>query len=139
MKAKLFTAAPKKKPKKAVKSPRVERTRNNGTWTEAEFFGRLRAMLRGMTRYWKPINEKRKSVKVGTGRNAKYYCENCKTLHDKIEINHKIPVGTLRSYSDLAGFCERLFSENLSDFDAFCVKCHLEITKNQRSNLSFAN
>jgi hypothetical protein len=128
MKAKLFTSAPKKKPKKVVKSPRVERTRNNGTWTESEFFGRLRAMLRGMTRYWKPITEKRKSVKVGVGRNAKYFCEGCKTLHDKIEIDHRVSAGSLRSYEDLPGFCERLFIEGTEGLTALCRQCHLTKT-----------
>jgi hypothetical protein len=120
----LFKPAPKRKPKKVVKNPKVERTRNGGTWTEAEFFGRLRAMLRGMTRYWKPITEKRKSVKVGTGRNAKYYCEGCKTLHDKVEINHIHAAGSLRSYADLPGFCERLFIEGTDGLEALCKSCH---------------
>jgi hypothetical protein len=128
MKAKPSKPLSNKKPKKVVKTPRVERTRNFGTQTESEFFGRLRAMLRGMTRYWKPINEKRKSVKVGTGRNAKYYCENCKTLHDKIEIDHRVSAGSLRSYEDLPGFCERLFIEGTEGLTALCRQCHLAKT-----------
>lgn len=128
MKPQLFKPAPKRKPKKAVKNPKVARTRNGGLWTEAEFFGRLRAMLRGMTRYWRPISDKRKSVKVGVGRNAKYFCEGCKTLHDKVEIDHSIPAGSLRSYEDLAGFCERLFVEDTSLLVALCKSCHLTKT-----------
>jgi hypothetical protein len=117
-----------RKPKKVVANPRVPRTRNGNSETESQHFGKIRSMLRGMTRFWKPINAKRNSVKVGTGKNARYYCENCQTLHEKIEIDHRIPAGSLRSYRDLPGFCERLFVEDVSLLTALCQKCHKEKT-----------
>jgi len=116
-----------KKQKKVI-APRVPRTRNFNSETEAQHFGKIRSALRNMTRWWKPIQAVRKRVKVGVGKNAKYYCESCKTLHDKIEIDHIVGAGSLRSYADLEGFCKRLFEENPNNYMALCKKCHLEKT-----------
>ena len=56
---------------------KVERTRNNGTWTEAEFNARIVAALRKVSMFWKPKNECIKKARVGVG---KYRCEQCKQV-----------------------------------------------------------
>jgi len=134
MSAKLFKPASKKKPKKVV-TPRVPRTRNGGTETESMHMGKIRSALRNLSRFWKPIQEARKRNKFGTGRNAKYYCDACGGLFlsVEIEVNHKVQVGSLKTYADIPDFCQRLFSENIDDYEVVCKNCHLEITKNQRS------
>ena len=44
----------------AVKKPRVPRTRNAGTMTEAGFWSMIRSALRQKSRWWKPIAECKK-------------------------------------------------------------------------------
>lgn len=90
--------------------------------------GKIRSALRNISRFWKPIQAKRKSVSVGVGKARKYYCESCKSLVSEIEIDHATPAGSLRSYEDLPGFCERLFVEDVSLLVALCKPCHLEKT-----------
>ena len=45
---------------KKVKKPRVPRTRNNETMTEAAFWSWIRSALRQKSRWWKPIAEAKK-------------------------------------------------------------------------------
>ena len=44
----------------AVRKPRVPRTRNAGTMTEAAFWSMIRSALRQKSRWWKPIAECKK-------------------------------------------------------------------------------
>lgn len=124
MTAKLFKPATKRKPKKVVANPRVERTRNGGTQTQAMHMGKIRSALRHISRFWRPIQEARKRNKVGTGRNAKYYCDGCGGLFPAVEVDHKVEAGSLRSYADLPGFCERLFAESPDAYQVLCPTCH---------------
>jgi len=57
-----------------------------------------------------------------------YYCDECKSLVDKVEIDHIEPAGSLRSYADLPAFCERLFVEDISKLRALCAPCHSKVT-----------
>ncbi len=43
--------------KRAVKKPRVPRTKNAGTMTESMFWSMIRSALRQKRRWWKPIAE----------------------------------------------------------------------------------
>lgn len=52
-----------------------------------------------------------------------------------VEVNHIIPVGSLRNYQDLPGFCERLFVEDPKSLEVVCKDCHLEITQEQRKKI----
>jgi hypothetical protein len=117
-----------RKPKKVVANPRVPRTRNNGTETEAQHLGKIRSALRHISRFWKPITEARKRNKVGVGKSAKYYCDACKGLFPSIEVDHIIPAGSLRNYDDLPDFCRRLFEERPEAFQCLCPLCHKEKT-----------
>lgn len=121
------SGVPRKK-KKPVVSPKVPRTRNLSTETEAQHFGKIRSALRNLTRFWKPIQEARKRAKVGKGKTAKYLCAMCNKLHDKAEVDHLIPSGSLRSYADLPGFCARLFEENPDNYQVLCKECHVKKT-----------
>lgn len=104
---------------------KVKRTRNHGTWTEAEFFGRIRSAFRRMSMYWKPAQEAKKaSRKVVKGKRHKfeYQCAECggwfKT--NEVEIDHIVPAGSLKSFDDLNSFAERLFIEDVSGFQVLC-------------------
>ena len=117
---------------------RVERTRNAGTWTEAQYWGFIRSCLRRSFRYWKPLNEARnKAKRKYKGKNKRqkweYQCAKCeKWFKGKdIQVDHIIPVGSLRCYEDVAGFIERLTVED--GYQCLCKKCHQIKTNKERN------
>ena len=116
--------------KKKIIKPRVPRTRNNNTMTEAMFFQWLRSKLRRASMYWKPISQARKDAQVpykGPNKRRKYsyVCADCRKefAATSIKVHHKIDAGGLNSFSDLAGFAERLFVEK-DGLVVLCLKCH---------------
>jgi len=130
-----------KAPKKPVK-PRVERTRNGGSETHSQHMGKIRSALRNISRWWKPftIALKAASVKCKIGGRIRvlYLCANCKRMLDRksVEVNHMIPLGSLKTYEDLPGFCERLFVEDISKLEVLCKECHKGETAKQREERS---
>jgi len=74
---------------------------------------------------------------IGRRKRVLYLCSVCDKLYDRkqVEVNHIIPVGSLKAYSDLPGFCERLFVEDVSLLEVVCKECHLEITQEQRKKI----
>ncbi len=116
---------------------RVERTRNAGKLTEAGYWGAVRSSLRRGFRYWAPaMNAKLAARRPYTGENKRqkweYKCAHCKKWYmDKdVQIDHKIPTGSLRSSKDLAGFLERLTPEK--GFQILCLSCHQSKTNKER-------
>lgn len=121
--------------------PRVERTRNHNTETESQHMGKIRSALRNISRWWKPFQValKAASVKCNIGGRVKtlYKCSKCKRMlvRQSMEVNHIVPVGSLKSYADLPGFCERLFVEDISLLEVVCKECHSAITSEQRKKV----
>lgn len=93
-----------------------------------------------MSRWWKPFAIALKAAShtsyVGRSRRVHYLCAICNKLHPKqnVEVNHIVPVGSLKTYDDLPGFCSRLFVEDASLLEVVCKPCHAEITATQRLN-----
>jgi 5-methylcytosine-specific restriction endonuclease McrA len=119
--------------------PGVELTRNGNTMTESEFFGRIRSALRQATRFWVPAVrciEKATKPYKGTDKRIKKVtqCASCKewVARSKIQADHIIPCGSLRSYEDIAGFCERAFTEGEDNYQPLCKPCHILKTKEER-------
>jgi len=118
---------------------KVERTRNLGTETESGHMGRIRSALRSLSRFWKPalaaLNAAHRPY-TGTNKRIKheYQCAACKQWHirKQVEINHKVPCGTLKCYEDLPGFLNRLFIEDITGYSILCKECHLTETAQQR-------
>lgn len=54
---------------------KVERTRNAGTWTQAEFDSRIISALRQISQWWKPKQQCLREARVSKGI---YVCEQCK-------------------------------------------------------------
>lgn len=115
--------------KKIVKS-KIPKTRNNATMTESAFWGWIRSGLRQKSRWWKPISEaKKKAQRAYKGPNKRrkweYKCASCQKYYngDEIQVDHIIPVGTLKSSDDLKGFVERLFCE-VDQLQVLCSSCH---------------
>lgn len=129
------------KSKKKPVVPRVPRTRNYNTETESQHMGKIRAGLRNISRWWKPFQVALRMAgekwNVGGKIKTLYRCSKCnrKLNRQSVEVNHIIPVGSLKSYDDLPGFCERLFVEDISLLEVVCKECHAEITKEQRKKV----
>lgn len=128
--------AKEKKPKKA----KVVKTRNNASMTESAFFGWLRSRLRRLSIYWKPIQQVKQEAKVpyigpNNRRKFSYVCGHCgNTVSDKeCAVHHKIPAGTLKSFNDLPGFCERLFVEK-EFLILLCDTCHTKEHEKEKLN-----
>lgn len=133
----------KAKPK-VLRGPRVPRTRNDGTQTEAQFWGWLRSNFRRMSQRWRPIYakyaENRRAITAEDrrkwGNRVKYVhqCEGCKAWYPRthIAVDHIIPCGSLRSYAEAAQFLERLLVER-EGLQLLCKdKCHSEKTAEER-------
>jgi len=118
------------KPKKKPIVPRVPRTRNGNTETESQHFGKIRSALRNMSRWWKPIAMARKAASrtytIGRAKRVEYQCASCSNWFNvkEIQVDHKVECGSLRSYADLPGFCQRLFAEDISAYAVLCTSCH---------------
>ena len=120
---------------------KVARTRNLGTQTEAAYWGGLRSALRQKYRYWKPaiaaLNAgKRPSKSANKRLKHEYQCCQCRKWFPRkeVEINHKIPCGSLRCALDVAPFLERLTPESPDAYDVRCKACHQKETNKQRKN-----
>ena len=63
----------------------------------------------------------------GTNKRQKfeYLCAHCDKWfpEKKINVDHIVPAGTLKSSSDLPGFVDRLFCEQ-DNLQVLCEKCH---------------
>lgn len=113
------------------------RNRNSNTWTEAEFFSKIRSSLRKLTLQWKPIQECKKGCKEpykGDNKRQKfvYRCANCNNVvSDKeIHIDHILAAGSLKSTDDLKGFVERLFAE--TGYQCLCHDCNIKKGVNEK-------
>ncbi len=118
-----------------VSKPRVPRTRNDGTMTEAQFWGWIRSSLRRMSQRWKPIygilKDSKRAVtaadraKWGNRIKFVHQCSRCKGWFPKklVEVDHKIDCGSLKNYNDLPGFVERLLCER-EGLQLLCHDCH---------------
>jgi 5-methylcytosine-specific restriction endonuclease McrA len=109
---------------------RVARPRNSGTWTEARFWSFIRSALRGAFNRWGPKYKAKAACKEGRNQ---YRCSGCNALvgNKDIEIDHKVPAGSLKGYQDLPGFVERLFVEE-EGLQALCKTCHKAKTYEER-------
>ena len=102
--------------------------------TEAAFFTMLRSALRRKTIYWKPIQTVKLNARVPNDTKSRhkwlYVCNSCKKKfpNDDVEVNHLDPPISLKSYSDLPNFCEKLFCEDISKYEVLCKPCHRKHT-----------
>jgi hypothetical protein len=115
----------------------VEKTRNAGTMSEAAYYGKIRSVLRQGFRYWKPAQEAKKMVRrkyEGDNKRQKweYQCATCEEWFTgkETQIDHIVPVGSLRSLGDIPHFIDRLTPE--SGFQCLCKGCHQEKTNSEK-------
>ena len=118
------------KGRKGPKKGRVERPRNGGTWTQAQFIGAIRSALRRIDLRWVPKQQASDLVKFSwpgpRGRKWGYTCANCKGkfIRKNIEVDHIVPCGRLKTLDDIAAFIIRMFPEDPAAYQILCLKCH---------------
>jgi len=118
---------------------RAAKTRNAETLTEAAYWGKVRSVLRGGFRYWKPImNALNASSRAYKGENKRqkkeYQCAICGGwfMRKNVEVDHIIPCGSLKCAADIAPFLERLTAEDPKSFQTACKSCHLLKSNSER-------
>lgn len=125
----------KKAVTKRIKAPK---TRNDGTWTESQFWGFIRSALRNKSRWWKPrLNALKKARRTSQSGNKRlkweFQCFKCNNwfAQKNVEVHHTIEAGSLKNSMDLPGFVERLFAE--TGWVCMCKTCH----KNEHTVIDF--
>jgi 5-methylcytosine-specific restriction endonuclease McrA len=125
--------------KKVTRKTQTPKTRNAGTMTESAFWSFIRSALRQKSRWWKPIAQaKAKAKRAYTGplkrQKFEYQCAECLNWFPdkKINVDHRIPAGTLRCADDLPGFVERLFCE-VDNLQVLCTTCHDKKTQLEKT------
>ena len=118
---------------KKIARPRkstVSKPRNAGTMTESAFWSFIRSTLRQKSRWWKPITQcKMNARRAYKGPNKRqkfeYQCNNCKHWfpEKKINVDHRIPAGSLNCSEDLPRFVDMLFCE-IGNLQVLCTDCH---------------
>lgn len=90
----------------------------------------LRSQLRRVSQRWKPIWQARLAARrkyTGSNKRQKYeyQCAACRGWFPvgKVQVDHIIPVGSLKTLGDLAGYAERLFCAG-TNLQVLCSKCH---------------
>ena len=118
---------------------KVERTRNSGKLSDAEYWSKVRGALRKAFARWTPAEQHLKHVRRAySGQNSRqkfeYPCDVCGDWLPRGEVrsDHKVPVGSLKSLDDLAGFLDRLTPEDHAAFQCVCVPCHQAKTNAER-------
>lgn len=122
---------------KKIKNPRVPRTMAENTLTTSEFFSGIRSYLR---RLWLFKSENRKAVlkKQYSATLKKYQCEMCNKMFYKkdVEVDHINPIGSLKTFSDIEIFYERLFCD-INNLRVLCKEtCHRQVTAAERNKKS---
>jgi hypothetical protein len=129
-----------KKKKKVIKNPRVPRTHNGGTMTKAQFFSMITSSLRQLSRWYKPIQQVKQAAKRIKPKNVhgrhkvEFLCNGCGKYfkNEDCNVDHLVEAGGIRDFSDIQGFCERLFCDN-SKLQVLCSKgvnsCHTKKTQ----------
>lgn len=109
------------------------------TMSESAFWSFIRSALRQKSRWWKPISVcKLRAKRPYKGANKRqkfeYQCNVCKGYFPEKDVNvdHKIPAGSLNSAADLPGFVERLFCEE-KDLQVLCSTCHTKKTNLEKA------
>lgn len=109
-------------------------------WTTAKFWSFIRSGLRAKWMRWPPKftvlkSAQRKSLSANKKLQYEYQCSECRSWfpQKEVEVDHIIPAGSLKDYSDLPGFVERLFV-GVDGLRVVCKPCHKQITQEARDN-----
>tara|TARA_R110000772_G_scaffold268686_2_gene397454 strand:+ start:5101 stop:5496 length:396 start_codon:yes stop_codon:yes gene_type:complete len=117
--------------KAKTKRKLIPRTRNAETLTESAYWGKIRSTLRSAFRYWKPmiiaLNDASRPSKSKNKRLKKeYQCAVCEEWFKRadVQIDHIIPCGSLKCYTDIEPFIKNLTPEDPKAFQVLCKPDH---------------
>lgn len=117
---------------------RGEKVRAGKTWTEARYFSFMRSALRGAWSRYPVKHQFMKSKQLpysGSDKRTRfeYECSECKQrfVGKDVQVDHKVPAGSLNKYEDLPSFAERLFCE-ADNLQIMCKPCHKVKTQEER-------
>ena len=132
--------------KRATKKPAKKRAARTPPfsalpdWSEAKFWGFIRAGLRATYNKWPPKWTVLKAAQrpyQGSDKRCKweYQCAKCGGWFKaaEVSVDHKVPAGQLRSFDDLPAFCERLFCSE-DGLQVLHKACHDAKTLEERRN-----
>lgn len=107
-------------------------------WTEARYWSFIRSALRrGWSKYpnkFKTLNAaKRRKTNAKGNQKYEYQCASCSKFFagKNVSVDHIVPAGTLREFSDLPEFVSRLFCP-IEGLQVLCHKCHKAKTNEER-------
>lgn len=117
-------------------------------WTTARFFGFIRSGLREkFNRYpvkYEALKLASREIPAGfykTGARAGqekvrkvYTCAECLKddfMQKEVQVDHIVQAGSLKTFKDLAGFCERLFC-GIDGLQILCKPCHDKKTQEEK-------
>lgn len=107
-------------------------------WSEAKFWAFVRSGLRAKwqrfpARYAALAASKRPYVGDNKNQKWEHQCAVCKSwfLQRQVSVDHITPAGTLKDYSDLPAFVEKLFV-GVDKLQVLCDECHKEKTARER-------
>ncbi len=111
-------------------------------WSTARYWGFIRGALRSAFRKYPPKYEclaaASKPYKGGDKRRKKeWQCAICNEWFKStdIQVDHIHACGSLKSYSDLAGFVKRMFC-SIDGLRCLCKECHKVVTAADRCRTS---
>ena len=109
-----------------------------GRWSRAKFFSFIRSALRSASIRWPPKGDAMRAARRAyTGENKRrkweYLCAECGGWFagKDVAVDHIVPCGKLREFSDLPGFVERLLCEE-DGFRVLCDSCHSVKTQREK-------
>jgi len=118
---------------------KVKKTRNDNQWTEARYWQQVRSFLRRAFRYWKPMQKAKLSARrIYKGKNKRqkweFQCNHCKNWFKstEVQVDHIIPVGSLKCEEDLVDWLKRLTPEDPTSYQVLCIDCHKIKSQNER-------
>lgn len=118
---------------------RVPKTRNGNTLTEAQYWQKIRHALRHAFRFWKPMmTALKKAERPYSGPNKRlkkeYQCAHCGQWFPRtqVQIDHKVPCGSLNGYDDIPQFIKNLTPESPDAFQVLCKKDHAIKTQSEK-------
>lgn len=129
-----------------AKRIKADKTHNNNTLTESEYFSKIRSGLRKTFQYWKPMTvcldmASRKYVGINKRIKKEYKCAMCGEwfMRKDVQIDHIVPCGSLKTFDDIVPFIKNLTQENPHSYQILDKKCHLAKTLNERRSKTTPN
>ena len=114
----------------------------DNNWTKARYFSFIRSALRSATMKYpakqKYLESKCRKAPVGSRAKKVVNCEECNREMAKshAHVDHIIPCGSLKDFSDVERFVKTLFC-GVENFEVLCKECNEIYAFADRQNMTF--